>query len=337
MPTPRLLLAPVLVLGAVAAVASACGGGEADARGGGGPAAGSLRVLDRIPLPERPGGVAVGEGAVWTTDPLAGELLRLDPASEAVDDRFSVARAATSVAVGAGSVWVADPVASVIVRVDPSSGEVVARVPVGTPGDLVYGFDAVWVVQGGPGAVVRIDPRTNRVVARILLGAPASLSVGPTGVWVVDRSEGEVVRVDPDRNRVVARLEIGDFRGAAWVIAGGPAAWAAVSSPEQSGLARIDARTNDVLGLLPVSRERFGLLRAGAADARSVWIVAQVHVARIDPGTNRITGSVRASRFRRPAPADPRYADLGAAAVDGGSVWVAEPSTPAIVRVGTGA
>jgi streptogramin lyase len=89
-----------------------------------------------------------------------------------------------------------------------------------------------------------------------------------------------------------------------------------------------------VLGLAPLSRTRFPFLGRIAADDRAVWFVSALSVGRIDPRTNRLTASVHANRFERRLAARPDYADLGAAVVVDGDLWVADPGTPAIVRVG---
>jgi len=90
----RALLLAVLVL------AAGCGG---DGGGSGGGEAGAFAVLDRIVLPTRPGGLAGGTGAVWATNPEAGELVKIDTATGTVADTYKVAQAATGVTAGGGS------------------------------------------------------------------------------------------------------------------------------------------------------------------------------------------------------------------------------------------
>ena len=89
-----------------------------------------------------------------------------------------------------------------------------------------------------------------------------------------------------------------------------------------------------MLGLLPLPRQRYPTLARVAADDRSVWFVSAVDVGRVDPRTNRVTARVNASSFKRRAPARADYSDLGAAVVVDGELWVADPATPALVRVG---
>jgi len=172
-------------------------------------------------------------------------------------------------------------------------------------------------------------------------GSVGSLGVGRDAVWVVGRSRGfgpgsswDLARIDPETNRRTAEIELGEFVGANWVATTPGATWASVSSPDRYGLARIDSRTNRVLGLAPLSRTRFPFLGRIAADDRSVWFVSALTVGRIDPRTNRLTASVHANSFERRLAARPDYSDLGAAVVVDGDLWVADPGKPAIVRVG---
>jgi len=329
-----------LLLLAVLVLAAGCGGG-----GGGGDEAdaaddGSFAVLGRVPLPTRPGGLAGGTGAVWATNPEAGEVVKIDTATGKLAGTYKVAQAATGVAAGGGSVWVVDPLASEIVRVDEESGETVAHIPLANPAEIAFGFGSLWAIEGV--GVTRIDAATNRVVARVAMpGSVSALTVGNDAVWVVGRSRGfgrdggwDLARIDPDTNRRAAEIELGEFVGANWVATTPGATWASVSSPDRYGLARIDARTNRVLGLAPLSRTRFPFLGRIASDDRAVWFVSALSVGRIDPKTNRLTASVHANSFERRLAARPDYADLGAAVVVDGDLWVADPGTPAIVRVG---
>jgi hypothetical protein len=329
-----------LLLLALLALAAGCGGsggGEADAAEDG-----SFAVLGRVPLPSRPGGLAGGTRAVWATNPETGEVVRIDTATGTVAGTYKVAQAATNVAAGGGSVWIVDPLASEIVRVDEETGEPVAHIPLANPAEIAFGFGSLWAIEGT--GVTRIDAATNRVVARVAMpGSVSSLTVGNDAVWVVGRNRGfgrgrdgnwDVARIDPETNRRAAEIELGEFVGANWVATTPGATWASVSSTDRYGLARIDSRTNRVLGLAPLSRTRFPFLGRIAADDRAVWFVSALTVGRIDPGTNRVTASVHASSFPRRLAARPDYADLGAAVVVDGDLWVADPGAPAIVRVG---
>ena len=329
-----------LLLLALLALVAGCGGSDGGGDEAGAAEAGSFAVLDRVVLPTRPGGIAAGTDSVWATNPEAGELVEVDTTTGEVAGTYKVAQAATGVAAGGGSVWVVDPLASEIVRVDEATGEPVAHIPLANPAEISFGFGSLWAVEGV--GVTRIDAATNRVVARVAMpGSVSALTVGDDAVWVVGRSRGfgrdggwDLARIDPDTNRRSAEIELGEFVGANWVATTPGATWASVSSPDRYGLARIDSRTNRVLGLAPLSRTRFPFLGRIAADDRAVWFVSALSVGRIDPRTNRLTASVHANSFERRLAARPDYADLGAAVVVDGDLWVTDPGAPAIVRVG---
>ena len=191
--------------------------------------------------------------------------------------------------------------------------------------------------------MTRIDADTNRVVARVAMPGPVSaLGIGADAVWVAGGGRfGPSVRPRPHRprdepahrgaraRRVRRRDRVATTPGATWTAANSPG--------------RATAWRGSTRGRTACSASsrclatRFPTLGRVAADDRSVWFVSALDVGRIDPRTNRLTASVNASSFKRRAPARADYSDLGAAVVVDGDLWVADPATPAIVRVGRAA
>lgn len=90
-----------------------------------------------------------------------------------------------SIATGDGAVWLTDPAAGAVVRIDPATSEVRrGRVGAGL-GALTFGAGAVWVLQPALGRVLRVDPRTLEVTGDVTVGGtPRDLSVTEDGVWV---------------------------------------------------------------------------------------------------------------------------------------------------------
>jgi hypothetical protein len=152
---------------------------------------GAYRVETTIRIPRPPGmapdtsfvsGVAVGEGAVWVAvawDPYTGEVVRIDPSTNAVVARIPTGGFTGELRVAAGSVWVlshreytdeTDVKGASLLRIDPSRNEIVAT-PVRDelaflggdviPPVLAVGDDAAWIVSG-LGAALRVDTETNR-------------------------------------------------------------------------------------------------------------------------------------------------------------------------------
>jgi len=162
-------------------------------------------------------------GSAWTTAFTQGELERIDPARNAVVNRWTLTKATG--AVGAfGSVWATG--SDGVIRVDPTSHKVVARIPIDNgAGWTAASADAVWVTTLT--GVVRIDPQSNAVVATVpLAGAPAvgDPDVVDGQVWVPQIRKNSIAVVDPSSNAVARTIKAGvgpfvvtTIRGEAWV------------------------------------------------------------------------------------------------------------------------
>ena len=279
-------------------LAGGCGGDDDGGAEPGGAEGDGFAVLDRVVLPTRPRGLAAGSGAVWATNPEAGEVLRIDTATGEVAGHVQGGTGGDRGRGGRRLGLGRRPARVEIVRVDERTGETVTRIPLSNPAEIAFGFDSLWVVEGV--GVTRIDAATSRVVARVAMpGSVGALGIGKDAVWVVGRGRGfgrgggwDLARIDPETNRRTVEIELGEFVGATWVATTPGATWASVSSPERYGLARIDSRTNRVLGLAPLSRTRFPFLGRIAADDRSV---GSSRPSRSDGSTRARTGSPRAS------------------------------------------
>jgi streptogramin lyase len=137
---------------------------------GGGPAA-------RVPAPNGPFAIAVGQGAIWVTSQAPGTLMRVEPRSGRTEAVIATPGNPVDVTVGREAILVA--LASVlnqpqqigaVVRIARLSNRVVARVPLsGAPSAVIEGLGGLWVARPGVPAISRIDPATNRVVASMRL------------------------------------------------------------------------------------------------------------------------------------------------------------------------
>jgi putative pyrroloquinoline-quinone binding quinoprotein len=103
-----------------------------------------------------------------------------------------------------GSLWIADPVAGDVVRVDPESRRVLARIAVGPAQSLALEpvGSELWVIGAQPTEALRIDPGTDATTGRVRFRTPAGRPFPairvfgpPAGVWAVG-SEG-ALRIDP--------------------------------------------------------------------------------------------------------------------------------------------
>jgi outer membrane protein assembly factor BamB len=78
------------------------------------------------------GGVAVGDGAVWTVgDAYGRQLWQVDSATRRLKATIRLPFVPGRVAAGEGAVWVTSLLGDEVARVDPATGRVVATIPVG--------------------------------------------------------------------------------------------------------------------------------------------------------------------------------------------------------------
>jgi len=274
------------------------------------------------------------------------------------DQTISVGSAPYNVAYGFGSLWV--PVDGEVVRLDPATGAIQARVRVGARSwGVAFGPDVVWVGNLDNQTVAGIDPTTNSVRRQFRLpGAPVGVAFGGGALWAANNDNDEVWRLDPLTGQVLAVSHIGDrhefvgfSEGRLWVasedgtiaelepatgavtktlIAGSDADYLGfsagsvwVSNYATPFLWRIDAATGTI-----AQRLRIG--GAGAQgvedDGTSLWqaMYNRGRLRRVDRSTGAV---VRRSRVGR----KPRGLTIAA-----GSVWVANSSSGTISRIDLG-
>ena len=150
---------------------------------------------------------------------------------------------------------------------------------------LAAGGGSVWVGGLGSGDVIRVDPASGKVLARITVGARVfNLAAAPGAVWAIDNALSTAVRIDTASAKVTARVPVGfqpyDIEwgfGSAWVAnAGDGTVWRITNGK--------------VVKKIKIGTEPNGL----TAYRGSLWVSDHTlgRVTRIDPATNRITGTV---------------------------------------------
>jgi ABC-type transport system substrate-binding protein/class 3 adenylate cyclase len=302
-----------------------------DAVGALDPSSGRLRVQASIGGP--PGGIVVGGGSIWVSDPVEGVLRRIDPSTGSVSDTVgSVGTQPTALAFGDSSVWVVDEDGRAVRRVDPDTGVVAPAIGVGNgPSAVAFGAGAAWVLNRIDGTVSRIDPDRSEVTDVVPVGGdPAAIAVSKNSVWVAIRSSRALLRIDPATRTVVASFDVGNDPSAltvsgdsVWVanaadrtlsrirpttgeaetvsVGDAPAAltevagavWAAL--PEAGAVARIDARTGSVARF-----EAGGAPSAIAGFDGEIWVAAGAPTGSHRGGVLRL---VRATDVRSLDPA----------------------------------
>ena len=162
-----------------------------------------------------------------------------------------------------------------------------AATQIGSPTfGLAAGGGSVWVGGLGSGDVIRIDPATGKVLKRVTVGARVfNLAAAPGAVWAIDNALSTAVRIDTKTAKVTARVPVGfqpyDIEwgfGSAWVAnAGDGTVWRITNGK--------------VVKKIKVGTEPNGL----TAYRGALWVSDHTlgKVVRIDPATNKVTGTVK--------------------------------------------
>jgi streptogramin lyase len=156
-------------------------------------------------------------------------------------------------------------------------------------GEWTYGLassgGSVWVGGLAIGDVVQIDPATGKVLRRINVGARVfNLASAPGAVWAVANLSSTATRLDTRTGKVTATVRVGN--GPYDIEWGFGSAW--VSNAQSGTVSRITGKK--VVKTIKVGTEPNGL----AAIGRFLWVTDHTDgkLMRLDPRTNRITGSV---------------------------------------------
>jgi YVTN family beta-propeller protein len=281
-------------------------------------------VYQWIPVGGSPQGIAVGEGAVWVTDVVNSQVLRITRPGYGfhVETTIPVGNGPVGVAVGEGAVWVANAKDNTVSRIDSKTNKVVATIPVGTRPLLVaVGQDAVWVTNQQGGTLSRLDFRTNRLIATIPVGkGPSGVAVGEGSVWVSNYDDNTIARIDTSTNSVVATVRVGQGPGVVKVAGG--AVW--VSNQIDGTVSRVAPLTGQVTAMISLGRRPLGV---GIAEG-AIWVASDKDdtVSRIDFHTGQVATTISLRKW--PFQVDPVDIALGA----DGAIWIAN-SKGAVGRI----
>jgi hypothetical protein len=148
-------------------------------------------------------GLAAGVGYLWVTAADAGEVLRIDPATDAIK-RVHVGGVPVGIVVTRGSVWFADRSGGNVVRLDPGTLRAIGDpIPVGTkPSWLAVAGDSLFVTDQDSGTIARVDVHAGRKVGPpIRIAPPAKDAVAPAvasagqSVWVSSFASNTLTRI----------------------------------------------------------------------------------------------------------------------------------------------
>jgi YVTN family beta-propeller protein len=259
----------------------------------------------RIKVGDGAGVPAVDAGAVWVPNTRAGTLSRVDPATNRVVATVKLGTGPRfqgyldSAVLAGGSVWVARDVGGEVDRVDPATNRVAARIKVESrPGGLAAGGGYVWAFHFEGDTVTRIDAATGAKRAFTVPGAfGTGIAYEAGAVWLLSVQPSSLIELDPATGAVRARVAVTPRTAAKhglidtwWVAAGDGALWLANSNYDT--VTRVDAVGAKVAAVVPVPVDTpFGVTVWGGA----VWVAGAGKVARVDPATNRVTGTLTLS------------------------------------------
>jgi YVTN family beta-propeller protein len=169
-----------------------------------------------------------------------------------------------------------------------------------------------------PNSVAVLDPRSNDVAGSVPVGVrPASVVVGEGAIWVANYDDRTMSRIDPATRTVVGNsplqatptgLAVGN--GSVWIANG-----------LLGTVSRFDPTVNAVSTTIEdvAARSDGGAIAIGEG---SVWFASSIGTfARIDSGTNEVTGSGIAGTFP------------SAVATGEGSVWIANQGDNTVSQV----
>jgi ABC-type transport system substrate-binding protein/class 3 adenylate cyclase len=277
------------------------------------------RVVGQAAFADPPGGVAVGLGRTWVTDPAGDALREIDSVTaKQAGSPIQIGSDPTGVAVAGGRVWVVDSGDRRVAEYDPASGEIINRIAVGNgAGAIAAGDGAVWVVNSADGTVQRIEPGSGRpTVSRpIAVGAaPSAVAVGAGAVWVTDEADGLLARIDL---RTLAVIPVPVGQSPAAVAVGDGAVWVADTTGNaviRVGLPGLQTHP------IPV-RSPSGI----AVGDGAVWVASRqaASLTRIDPSTAKVTATIHTR-----GPPDSLFTTTA-------DIWATTLSAPSTHRGGT--
>jgi virginiamycin B lyase len=166
------------------------------------------RISSILPVgPAGPeGGITASSDSVWIVSDDTGTLVRIDPATNNVRQKISVAPGSYNPCFSNGAVWITSGSANQLTAVDATTGKVMAAIPVGPkPRFLTAGADAIWTLNQGDGTVTRVDAQTKRVTATIAVGIPGyggDIAWGAGSIWAT-MLDVPLTAIDATTNKVV--------------------------------------------------------------------------------------------------------------------------------------
>jgi YVTN family beta-propeller protein len=254
--------------------------------------AATLPITQKIHIGGDADWLGIGFASVWVTVAKNNEVVRVDPARNAVQARIAVDKEPCyGIGIGVDRVWVLNCQSKTLTRINPRTNAVDLRVPVkiddGGEGSIAVDERYVWFASNEDGhasTLTQADVKTGRTLKRIAVGKDSAVvKLSDGAVWVVSSGEGNVYRVDPAKGKVTAMIAVAE--GPRFSTLGAGSLW--VLSQSDGSVSRIDPATNKVVAVIPVHVPgKGGEICYGGGF---IWVTMDGNpVTRIDPEKNKV-------------------------------------------------
>lgn len=122
-------------------------------------------------------------------------VVRLGDDGEAWDPVVAIDGPGRPIGFAGGTLWVA--IQGFVQRIDLATGQVVASIPMNSPGVMSSGPEEVWMTHEAPGPLEHIRIADNTVLAPLETSeSPAAVAVDGTTIWMTDFNTSDLWRID---------------------------------------------------------------------------------------------------------------------------------------------
>jgi YVTN family beta-propeller protein len=273
------------------------------------------RIVDQVPVGNRPGPIAFGAGSVWVANIADRNLTRLDATKRTNAGLVTLDQTPTGIAYGEREgLWVAHGLLGGLSKVDPQFGQVTDKMKIGGrsgegTGEVAVGVGSVWAVFG-ESTIARVDPNPPRLENVGVAGpSPRALAVANNLLWIassLDQSV-EVFALGTFDQGPVKIVPVG--RGPSALAFGHDAIW--VANTDDDTVTRIEPGGFYQRDTIEVGESPNAL----AVSPEAIWVAnGGGTVSRIDPVKREVAKTIDVGN----APAG--------IAVGAGNVWVSVQS-----------
>lgn len=298
----------------------------------------TLHVQARIPIGQVGAGIVGAEGYVWTVSMFPRyQVIKIDPSTNHVVARLDLGGGGSMsdvvwITYDSGSLWVSRDLSGEVDRISLNPLAVAARVKVEDPFDVAAAFGSVWVPQFAPYQWSVIDQTTNSTTKTAPATGPTSAVIDNGAVWMYAHRAKTLLRIDPATNTVTKEIPVRTGGGTAERLAAGfGSIWTA--DPRSGSVARIDETTGKQLVEIVLPTNPLWNPYPIATGGGSVWVGSDHGVGRINPQTNRLSGTLTLPYDNHACgPSGANVCVLGVTFANG-SAWVTDVYHRQVLRI----